>query len=267
MTIQEKTAVTLAAVVLLLGILAFPVAAKDEFPAHRGQVNDFADLIPPDVEQRMEAKAREVLRTTGTSVVVVTMPTIGENYLSDYVNRLYRAWGIGKKGENRGVLIFFALKEKKVRIETGYGVEGILPDGKVGEILRRDVAPYLKKKDYGTGLSNALEAVSRVIEEDAKASGTARAAAPKKPPVSPHVVFIVATLVLAGIVGLVVFVIVMARKGRFTAGRADDRYESIGSSGGFSSSDSGSSDSGSSDSGGFDGGDSGGGGAECSTDD
>jgi uncharacterized protein len=263
---MRKPCCSVLMIVLLLGILAFSVAAKDEFPAHRGQVNDFADLIPPDVEQRMEAKAREVLRTTGTSVVVVTMPTIGENYLSDYVNRLYRAWGIGKKGENRGVLIFFALKEKKVRIETGYGVEGILPDGKVGEILRRDVAPHLKKKDYGTGLSNALEAVSRVIEEDAKASGTARSAnakpARKSSAASPHVVFIVATLVLAGIVGLVVFVVVMIRKGRFTAGRADDRYESIGSSGGFSSSDSGSSDSG-----GFDGGDSGGGGAECSTDD
>ncbi|NPU86251.1 MAG: TPM domain-containing protein [Syntrophaceae bacterium] len=253
-------------VVLLFGLLASSVPGSDEFPAHRGQINDFADLIPPDVEQRMEAKARQVLNTTGTSVVVVTMPTIGENYLSDYVNRLYRAWGVGKKGENKGVLIFFAQKEKKIRIETGYGVEGILPDGKVGEILRRDVAPHLKKKDYGTGLENALLSVSRVIEEDAKASGGVKPT-PKKPPVSPHTVFIVATFIVFGIIGLIVFLIVMIKKGGRRMVGSDNRYEPISSTSSFSSGDSGSSDSGSSDSGGFDGGDSGGGGAECSTDD
>ncbi|PKN33966.1 MAG: hypothetical protein CVU61_11030 [Deltaproteobacteria bacterium HGW-Deltaproteobacteria-19] len=253
-------------VILMLGFFASSVPGADEFPAHRGQINDFADLIPPDVEQRMETKARQVLATTGTSVVVVTMPTIGENYLSDYVNRLYRAWGIGKKGENKGVLIFFAQKEKKIRIETGYGVEGILPDGKVGEILRRDVAPHLKKKDYGTGFENALLSVSRVIEEDAKASGGAKPS-PKKPPVSPHAVFLVATFFFFGIIALVVFVIVMLKKGRRGVSSTSDRYEPISSTSSFSSSDSGSSDSSSSDSGGFDGGDSGGGGAECSTDD
>lgn len=251
---------------LLLCFFAVSVPGADEFPTHRGQINDFADLIPPDVEQRMEAKARQVLKTTGTSVVVVTMPTIGENDLSDYVNRLYRAWGIGKKGENKGVLVFFARKEKKIRIETGYGVEGILPDGKVGEILRRDVVPHLKKKDYGTGFENALLSVSRVIEEDAKASGGVKPP-PKKPPVSPHAVFLVATLIFFGVIGLVVLLIVMIKKGGRRMVRSDDRNEPMRMSSGFSSSDSGSSDSGSSDSGGFDGGDSGGGGAECSIDD
>jgi len=252
---------------LLLCSAGVPVAwAMEEFPAHRGQINDFADLIAPDVEQRMEARARQVLQKTGVSVVVVTMPTIGENTLSDYVNRLYRAWGIGKKGEDRGVLIFFALKERKIRIETGYGVEGILPDGKVGEILRRDVAPYLKKKDYGTGLEGALESVSRVIEADAKVSGGAKPS-PKKPPVSPFVVFLVATLTICFFVGVISFVIVLFKKGGRGVSATTDRYEPISSTGSFCSSDSGSSDSGSGDSGGFDGGDSGGGGAECSTDD
>jgi len=263
---MKKRLLPFVLVVLLLGMFVSSVPGADEFPAHRGQINDFANLIPPDVVQRMEAKARQVLNTTGTSVVVVTMPTIGENYLSDYVNRLYRAWGIGKKGENKGVLIFFAVKEKKIRIETGYGVEGILPDGKVGEILRRDVPPHLKKKDYGTGLENALLAVSRVIEEDAKASGGVKPV-PKKAPVSPHSVFVVATLIFFGIIGLIVLLIVMIKKGGRHMVRSDDRYEPMSTSSGFSSSDSGSSDSGSSDSGGFDGGDSGGGGAECSIDD
>ena len=78
--------------------------------------------------------------------------TIGENEEYNlYANGLYKAWGIGKKGEDKGVLIFLTVKERKIRIETGYGVEGILPDGLVGEILDKYVVPFLKEGNYGKG--------------------------------------------------------------------------------------------------------------------
>ncbi|GAI77946.1 unnamed protein product, partial [marine sediment metagenome] len=89
-----------------------------------------------------------------------------------FVNRLYEAWGIGKKGEDKGILILLTVKERRVRIETGYGVEGILPDGLVGEILDRYVVPYLKQGDYGKGLSNAMIAISTIVAKDAKVSLT-----------------------------------------------------------------------------------------------
>jgi uncharacterized protein len=130
-------------------------------------VNDFAGLIPQGEKGRMEILAREVLQKTGTAVVVVTMETIGDADVANYVNELYQKWGIGKKGEDKGVLIFLALKERRVRIETGYGVEGILPDGLVGEILDKYAVPLLKKGEYGKGLYNALAAVSQVIAKDA----------------------------------------------------------------------------------------------------
>jgi len=151
--------------------LNLPLAeGAEKFPKPVGAVNDFANLIPPPYRQEMTALAQEVLEKTGASVVVVTLPTVGDDDPRDYANSLYKAWGIGRKGEDRGVLIFLALKEKRVRIETGYGVEGILPDGLVGEILDRDVVPYLKKGDYGRGLLNAMVFVSGVIAKDAKAS-------------------------------------------------------------------------------------------------
>jgi len=153
-------------------ILSMPVetAGAEKFPAPVGAVNDFANLISPQYRQEMTALAREILEKTGTSVVVVTLPTVGDNDPREYANRLYQAWGIGKKGEDKGVLIFLALKERRIRIETGYGVEGILPDGLAGEILDRDVTPYLRKGDYGRGLLNAMVSVSRVIAADAKVS-------------------------------------------------------------------------------------------------
>jgi uncharacterized protein len=150
-------------------LLPFPyrATAADSFPSPSGAVNDFAGVIRPEYAEKMEGLAREVLDKTGTSVVVATVETIGDNDASDYANRLYQTWGIGKKGEDKGILIFLALKERKVRIETGYGVEGILPDGLVGEILDGTVIPYLKKSDYNRGLSNALAAVSIVVAKDA----------------------------------------------------------------------------------------------------
>jgi uncharacterized protein len=169
---MRKTIVSmlvLATAALLLS--SFPLGeAAEKFPKPVGAVNDFANLISPQYKHEMTALAQEVLQKTGASVVVVTLPTVGDNDPTGYANRLYQAWGIGKKGEDRGVLIFLALKERRIRIETGYGVEGILPDGLVGEILDRDVAPYLRTGDYGRGLFNAMMSVSRVIARDAKAS-------------------------------------------------------------------------------------------------
>jgi uncharacterized protein len=137
-----------------------------------GAVNDFARVIPPDYKNRMESLAREVLEKTGTAIVVVTVETIGDNELNDYVNSLYKAWGIGKKGEDKGVLIFLTVKERKFRIETGYGVEGILPDGRVGEIRDRYAIPYFRKGDFGQGLSNTVIAVASVVAKAANVSIT-----------------------------------------------------------------------------------------------
>lgn len=159
-------------VALFAGLSFFAPSGEgaEKFPRPVGAVNDFANIIPNAYRQRMDALAREVLAKTGTSVVVATVPTIGDNDPADYANRLYQSWGIGKKGEDKGILIFLALKERQVRIETGYGVEGILPDGRVGAILDRDVVPFLRKGEYGRGLLNAMLDVAAVVADDAKAS-------------------------------------------------------------------------------------------------
>jgi uncharacterized protein len=155
----------------LLAIFVFiyigvPVWGAEKFPAPHGAVNDFAGIIPPVDAAQMKNLAGEVLEKTGTSIVVVTMESIGDNDVDDYVNRLYEAWGIGKKGEDKGVLIFLTARERKIRIETGYGVEGILPDGLVGQILDDSVVPFLKKGEYGRGLNNAVIAVSSIIAQN-----------------------------------------------------------------------------------------------------
>lgn len=174
------------AFLLMTFMLAFHAgmcaAAEPVFPRPAGAVNDFANVIPAGERAVMENLAREVLQKTGTAVVVATVPTVGDMVVDDYATRLYESWGIGKKGEDKGVLILLSLKERRVRIETGYGVEGILPDGVVGEILRLHVIPHLKQGDYGKGLLNAMTAVSDVIARNAGATLTGR---PQMQPAQP----------------------------------------------------------------------------------
>jgi uncharacterized protein len=158
------------ALLLLASLLFFFVnalKAGETFPKPTGAVNDFAGVIPAQYKDRMENLARELLTKTGTAIVVATVETIGDNDPADYANRLYQAWGIGKKGQDKGVLIFLALKERQVRIETGYGVEGIITDGLAGEILDRYALPWFRKGDYGRGFAETMTAVSSVVAKDA----------------------------------------------------------------------------------------------------
>lgn len=154
-------------VVAVLCLFSWSAWAERPFPKPVGLVNDFAGVISPVYRQKIGALAEEVLQKTGTAIVVVTMPDIGGAEYNDYVNRLYSAWGIGKKGEDKGVLIFVTLKERKMRIETGYGVEGILPDGLVGAIRDKYMVPYFRKNRFGEGLYNGTLAVAQVIAKNA----------------------------------------------------------------------------------------------------
>ncbi|HRV43606.1 MAG TPA: TPM domain-containing protein [Syntrophales bacterium] len=150
---------------LLLGTAR--AEARDSFPRPVGAVNDFAGVIPAEYRRQMEGLAAEVLAKTGTAMVVVTVKGLGGEEINDYVNRLYAAWGVGRKGEDKGVLIFLALRERKIRIETGYGVEGVLPDGLVGEIRDRHMIPYLRRGEYGPGLLQGMAAMAAVVAGEA----------------------------------------------------------------------------------------------------
>jgi uncharacterized protein len=180
--------------------------AEPAFPQKRGLVNDFAGVIPSSDEQKISAIAHELLQKTGIPIVVVTMPDIGGADYNDYATRLYETWGIGKKGEDKGVLLFVTVKERKMRIETGYGVEGIIPDGLAGEIRDKYMVPFLRKNDYGKGLLNGTAAVALTLakHEGVELTGggaVARPAASKRKGRSAFsflpILFIVLFIVLA----------------------------------------------------------------------
>jgi len=153
-----------------IALVSGAAEAADRYPSHRGTaVNDFAGVIDPDNAAKMESLSREILEKTGTAIVVATLPELGPaEEINLYASGLYQAWGIGKKGEDKGVLILLAVKERKIRVETGYGVEGVLTDGRVGAILDQFVVPHLKTGETGKALYNAMLACGGDLAEDAK---------------------------------------------------------------------------------------------------
>jgi len=153
---------------LFILLLCTTAVRAQDFPEARGFVNDFGNVISPPVVAKIEALCHELREKTSAEMAVATFPTIGDEDPDEYANRLFAKWGIGKKGKDNGVLLFLALGERKrVRIETGYGLEGILPDITAGRILDNYVIPQFRRQDYGAGLLAGMQAIAGVIAADA----------------------------------------------------------------------------------------------------
>ena len=146
---------------LLLFLVPLPAnAAVGQFPKPVGFVNDFAGVIPPGQAQSMEQYLRELNQRTGAQIAVVTVPNI-EGYTGpeEYAVDLFSAWKIGQKGKDNGLLVLLAMKEKKVKIEVGYGLEGAITDGDCGIIIRQVMAPYFRAGRFGDGLMAGVQAL------------------------------------------------------------------------------------------------------------
>ena len=135
---------------------------------------------------------------TGVELAVVTVADLGGEEIEPAAVDLFRAWGIGRKGKDDGVLILLAWRERRVRIEVGYGLEGILPDGLCGSIIRREMAPGLAAGRVGPGLLRGASAVAGVIAKDRGVTITG-AVAPESGEEGergpPHAIFLTALFV------------------------------------------------------------------------
>lgn len=152
--------------ILFLIITLFSNLNAQKFPNPVGYVNDFANVIPASYEQKISTICQEVKQKTGVEIAVAIMPSIGDEEYRDYANRLFEAWAIGQKGKDNGVLVFNTVKERKIWIEVGYGLEGVLPDGLVGRIRDQYFIPHLKNNDYGNGHLSGVTAIAQIIAKE-----------------------------------------------------------------------------------------------------
>lgn len=141
-------------------------AGPERLSRPKGFVNDFAGVISDSEEQMMESLLGNVKTKTGAEVAVVSVKSLDGESIERYAVDLFAQWGIGQKGKDNGVLFLIAPKERKMRIEVGYGLEGALPDGLAGDIRDSYVLPAFRQGDYGKGVLNGTVAICSVIGKE-----------------------------------------------------------------------------------------------------
>jgi uncharacterized protein len=166
----------LAAVLTLLLLLfvGAPALAAPTFPALTGRVVDDAHVLSPESQADLTAKLAALEQATTRQLVVVTLPSLGGDEIDDYGYRLLRAWGIGQKATNNGALFIVVPSEHKVRVEVGYGLEGVLTDALSSVILQRAVLPKFRAGDVQGGV---VDGTGALIEQLSVGPSTAEARA------------------------------------------------------------------------------------------
>ena len=176
---------------------AFPVYALD-VPALTGPVVDLAHVLPKDRVQSLTAQLATHEAQSSNQIVVLTVPSLEGDSLEEFSHRVATTWKLGQKGTDNGVLLLLALAERKVRIEVGYGLEGVLTDIRSAHIIRNEIVPRFRAGDMPGGVLAGVQAIVKTIE------GTYQASERAAPRQDSDIVGQVVTAVIVGLlVGLV----------------------------------------------------------------
>ena len=142
-----------------LAIASVAALAAPSFPPLTGRVVDTAGILSPQAEAELSAQLAAHEQATTNQVVVVTLKSLDGYDIADYGYQLGRHWGIGQKGKNNGVLLIVAPTERKLRIEVGYGLEGMLTDAVSRDIIERVIKPPFRQQRYDQGIRAGVTAI------------------------------------------------------------------------------------------------------------
>ncbi|MCE5325277.1 MAG: YgcG family protein [Planctomycetaceae bacterium] len=164
---------SIIAVALAVCVPVLAAAGADAPPvaAAQGFVNDRAGVLNAQQRTSLEQKLRGYAEGTPfVQIAVLTVDTLGGEPIEDYALKVFDTWKIGQKGKDNGVLLLVAVKDRKLRIQAGYGVEGKLTDGTCGDIIRYEITPAFKSGDYAGGINAGCEAIAKVLTGEFDAS-------------------------------------------------------------------------------------------------
>ena len=150
----------------ILFLISVSVYAQADDLNYSGYVNDFAGVLSTNAENSIISIASELEQKTTAQIALVTVASTEPLVIEQYAVELFEKWGIGQKGKDNGILILLAFNDKKVRIETGYGLEGALPDAICSQIIYQIMVPEFKKNDYEKGLILATIAVADLVAKE-----------------------------------------------------------------------------------------------------
>ena len=151
---------------IVLCILAGVALAAFNFPALTGRVTDQANIISGPAKASIEAKLQNLEDKSSIQLVVATVNSLDGGDIESYANGLFRAWKLGMAKKNNGVLFLIAPNDRKMRIEVGYGLEGVLTDAVSSVIIRSAVVPRFKAGDFSGGIERGVDAIIEVLSSD-----------------------------------------------------------------------------------------------------
>ena len=157
-----------------------PLAAQAPLPQPAGFINDYAGVLDSGVAQQLEVIAEELKQKTGAEVAVAVIRSLEGDSVESYAQTLAEGWGVGDE-QDRGALLLLAIDDRRMRIEVGYGLEPILPDGLAGEI-REQMRPALAAADYNRAVAVGLVRIAQIVAAEAGVSLTGVAAPERRPP-------------------------------------------------------------------------------------
>jgi uncharacterized protein len=170
-----------------------------------GYVTDVANVLDARERAAIESYLEQVDRALGSQFAVVIVPSVQPASIEEFSVKLYERWGVGDRERDQGLLLCVATVDRDVRFETGYGLEGALPDGKLGGIIRSRIVPRFRQGDYAGGILDAMvDAAAEVAESQGVAaplpgagSRTPRAVTQRKLPSGLVLVIIFIVLAIA----------------------------------------------------------------------
>ena len=182
-------------------VCAFTAQAEPPLPPKPDRYfNDYAKVVPADKAQAMNAKLEQFERDTTNQILVAVFPRLPEGtYLEDYCVTTAQAWGPGGKKRDNGLVLFAFISDRKVRMEVGYGLEGVVPDSIAASIIREQIAPQFKTGNYAAGLDQAIDALFQATRHEYHGTGQTLAETKASAPngISTTTIVIVIVLLLA----------------------------------------------------------------------
>lgn len=163
-----RASVSLLAATLLWVAIAWSDAlvAHADLPKAAGAINDFADVLTADEERALDQLVDDLEQATTAEIAVATVTSLDGLTVEEYATQLFAAWGVGQAGKDNGVLILVAPGERAMRIEVGYGLEGILPDGLAGQIIRETFLPAFREGAFGRGIVAGTTRVAEIVRRN-----------------------------------------------------------------------------------------------------
>ncbi|MGD2279349.1 MAG: TPM domain-containing protein [Candidatus Omnitrophota bacterium] len=136
------------------------------FPSPAGYVNDYAGVLSREARSQLENLSTQIEQKTTAEIAIVTVRTTAPLTIEQYAVELFQKWGIGKKGNDNGILLLVAVDDRKVRIEVGYGLEGAVTDLQSKIIIQDLIVPAFKRGDFGLGISSGALALAKLVSAE-----------------------------------------------------------------------------------------------------